>query len=132
MSVADAVDLDGHAALFGTLNTDIAALTTTQVGALTTTQVAALTTTQVAGLGTTQVRGLETTDVAALTTAQVGQVQDAGGTLIVSPNADPAVIAETDEWVAMGSEYRALAALPGVEKAKIWEPEPEVVYAWTR
>jgi glutamate synthase domain-containing protein 1 len=44
----------------------------------------------------------------------------------------PAVIAETDDWVAMGSEYRALAGLPGVESAKIWEPEPEVVYAWTR
>ncbi|PXX13288.1 glutamine amidotransferase [Mycolicibacterium moriokaense] len=44
----------------------------------------------------------------------------------------PAVIAETDDWVAMGSEYRALAGLPGVEAAKIWEPEPEVVYAWTR
>jgi glutamate synthase domain-containing protein 1 len=44
----------------------------------------------------------------------------------------PAVIAETDEWVAMGSEYRALAGLPGVENAKIWEPEPEVIYAWTR
>ena len=44
----------------------------------------------------------------------------------------PAVIAETDDWVAMGSEYRALAGLPGVEKAAIWEPEPEVVYAWTR
>ncbi|AQT82056.1 glutamine amidotransferase [Mycolicibacterium litorale] len=44
----------------------------------------------------------------------------------------PAVIAETADWVAMGSEYRALAGLPGVEKAVIWEPEPEVVYAWTR
>ncbi len=44
----------------------------------------------------------------------------------------PAVIAETDDWVAMGSEYRALAGLPGVENAVIWEPEPEVVYAWTR
>ena len=44
----------------------------------------------------------------------------------------PAVIAETDDWVAMGSEYRALAGLPGVEKARIWEPEPEVVYAWSR
>jgi amidophosphoribosyltransferase len=44
----------------------------------------------------------------------------------------PAVIAETAEWVAMGSEYRALAGLPGVESAKIWEPEPEVVYAWQR
>ncbi|WNG92559.1 glutamine amidotransferase [Mycobacterium sp. ITM-2016-00318] len=44
----------------------------------------------------------------------------------------PAVIAETDDWVAVGSEYRALAGLPGVEKAIIWEPEPEVIYAWTR
>jgi glutamate synthase domain-containing protein 1 len=44
----------------------------------------------------------------------------------------PAVIAETDDWVAMGSEYRALAGLPGVEAAKIWEPEPEVIYAWNR
>lgn len=44
----------------------------------------------------------------------------------------PAVIAETDDWVAMASEYRALAGLPGVESARIWEPEPEVVYAWTR
>jgi methylamine---glutamate N-methyltransferase subunit A len=44
----------------------------------------------------------------------------------------PAVIAETADWVAVGSEYRALAGLPGVERAQIWEPEPEVVYAWTR
>ncbi|CRZ17703.1 class II glutamine amidotransferase domain-containing protein [Mycolicibacterium neworleansense] len=44
----------------------------------------------------------------------------------------PAVIAETADWVAMASEYRALAGLPGVEQARIWEPEPEVVYAWKR
>lgn len=44
----------------------------------------------------------------------------------------PAVIAETADWVAMASEYRALAGLPGVGAARIWEPEPEVVYAWTR
>ena len=44
----------------------------------------------------------------------------------------PAVIAETDDWVAMASEYRALAHLPGVENARIWEPEPEVIYAWNR
>jgi len=44
----------------------------------------------------------------------------------------PAVIAETDDWVAMASEFRALAHLPGVEHARIWEPEPEVIYAWTR
>lgn len=44
----------------------------------------------------------------------------------------PAVIAETDDWVAMASEYRALAGLPNVEDARVWEPEPEVIYAWTR
>ncbi len=44
----------------------------------------------------------------------------------------PAVIAETPGWVAMASEYRALAGLPGVDEAKIWEPEPEVVYAWKK
>jgi glutamate synthase domain-containing protein 1 len=44
----------------------------------------------------------------------------------------PAVIAEADDWVAMASEYRAFVGLPGVEAAKIWEPEPEVVYAWRR
>ncbi|NUR98465.1 MAG: glutamine amidotransferase [Kribbellaceae bacterium] len=44
----------------------------------------------------------------------------------------PAVIAETGDWVAMASEYRAIAQLPGVENARIWEPEPEVIYAWNR
>ncbi len=43
----------------------------------------------------------------------------------------PAIIAETDEWVAMASEYRALAALPGIENARIFEPEPGEVYTWT-
>jgi methylamine---glutamate N-methyltransferase subunit A len=44
----------------------------------------------------------------------------------------PAVVAETPQWVAMASEYRALAGLPGVERARIFEPEPEEVYAWQR
>jgi glutamate synthase domain-containing protein 1 len=44
----------------------------------------------------------------------------------------PAVLAETDEWVAMGSEWRALAVLPGAADAEMWEPEPSVVYAWER
>jgi glutamate synthase domain-containing protein 1 len=44
----------------------------------------------------------------------------------------PAVIAETDDWVAMASEYRALVGLPGIEAARIFEPEPERIYAWTR
>ena len=42
----------------------------------------------------------------------------------------PAVMAETDDWVAFGSEYRALAELPGIEQARVWEPEPGRVYAW--
>lgn len=42
----------------------------------------------------------------------------------------PAVMAETDQYVAFGSEYRALAALPGIETARIWEPEPATVYFW--
>ena len=44
----------------------------------------------------------------------------------------PAVLAETDEWVAMASEYRALAVLPDAADARIWEPEPTVVYAWEK
>jgi len=44
----------------------------------------------------------------------------------------PAVLAETDDWVAMASEYRALAVLPGAADARIWEPEPTVVYAWEK
>lgn len=44
----------------------------------------------------------------------------------------PAVIAETDDWVAMASEYRALVALPGIDTARIYEPEPERIYVWTR
>lgn len=44
----------------------------------------------------------------------------------------PAVMAETDAYVAFGSEYRALAGLPGIETARIWEPEPATVYAWER
>ena len=42
----------------------------------------------------------------------------------------PAVMAETDDWVAMASEYRAIAMLPGAEDATIWEPEPGRVYSW--
>ncbi|CAN7742290.1 class II glutamine amidotransferase [Rhizobium sp. LjRoot258] len=42
----------------------------------------------------------------------------------------PAVMAETDQYVAFGSEYRALVNLPGIENARIWEPEPATVYFW--
>lgn len=42
----------------------------------------------------------------------------------------PAVMAETDDWVAMASEYRSIAQLPGAKTATIWEPQPEVIYTW--
>jgi glutamate synthase domain-containing protein 1 len=44
----------------------------------------------------------------------------------------PAVLAETDEYVAMASEYRSLAHLPGIEEARIWEPEPARIYTWEK
>jgi methylamine---glutamate N-methyltransferase subunit A len=44
----------------------------------------------------------------------------------------PAVMAETDEWVAMASEYRAISVLPGAGDATVWEPEPAKVYSWER
>ncbi len=42
----------------------------------------------------------------------------------------PAVLAETGDYVAFGSEYRALAMLPGINGARVWEPEPAIVYSW--
>ncbi|GAA1735947.1 N-methylglutamate synthase subunit A [Dietzia kunjamensis subsp. schimae] len=44
----------------------------------------------------------------------------------------PAVIAETDQYVAMASEYRAMAHLPGIESAHLYEPEPGRIYHWHR
>lgn len=44
----------------------------------------------------------------------------------------PAVLAETDDWVAMASEYRAIDVLPGAEDAEVWEPAPARVYSWAR
>jgi methylamine---glutamate N-methyltransferase subunit A len=58
---------------------------------------------------------------------------DEGFAVVRDPIAcKPAVIAETPQWVAMASEYRALAVLPGIADAAIFEPEPERVYAWVR
>ncbi|WP_395662673.1 glutamine amidotransferase family protein [Aestuariivirga sp.] len=59
-------------------------------------------------------------------------VGTAGGFAVVR---DPiackhAVMAETDDWVAMATEYRAIAHLPGADDAKIWEPEPSTIYTW--
>jgi amidophosphoribosyltransferase len=41
-----------------------------------------------------------------------------------------AILAETDDWVAMATEFRAIAHLPGADTAKIWEPAPETIYNW--
>lgn len=43
----------------------------------------------------------------------------------------PAVLAETEQYVAFGSEYRALVNLPGIAEARVWEPEPATVYFWS-
>ena len=42
----------------------------------------------------------------------------------------PAVMAETNDYVAFASEYRAFADLPGIDGARVWEPEPATVYFW--
>jgi glucosamine 6-phosphate synthetase-like amidotransferase/phosphosugar isomerase protein len=41
----------------------------------------------------------------------------------------PAVIAETSGYVAMASEYRALAGLPAIKEAKVFEPTG--IHTWT-
>jgi amidophosphoribosyltransferase len=42
----------------------------------------------------------------------------------------PAVVAETDDYVAIASEFRSLAHLPDVKNAKVFEPAPEEMYVW--
>ena len=44
----------------------------------------------------------------------------------------PLVVAETDEYVAFTSEYIAMTTLPGIESARVFEPKPEEIHAWTR
>ena len=43
----------------------------------------------------------------------------------------PAVVAETDDYVAIASEFRSLAHLPDIKNAKVFEPAPEEMYVWT-
>jgi amidophosphoribosyltransferase len=42
----------------------------------------------------------------------------------------PAVVAETDDYVAIASEFRSLAHLPGIKNAHVFEPAPEEMYVW--
>lgn len=43
----------------------------------------------------------------------------------------PAVVAETDDYVAIASEFRSLAHLPNIKHAHLYEPAPEEMYVWT-
>jgi len=43
----------------------------------------------------------------------------------------PAVVAETDDYVAIASEFRSLAHLPGIKHATVFEPKPAEVYSWS-
>ena len=71
------------------------------------------------------------TDLDGFYTFAVGTVD--GFAVLRDPIAcKPAVMAETDGWVAMASEYRAIATLPGADDARMWEPEPGRVYSWER
>jgi methylamine---glutamate N-methyltransferase subunit A len=42
----------------------------------------------------------------------------------------PAVVAETDQYVAISSEFRSMAHLPGIQEAALFEPLPERIYSW--
>jgi glutamate synthase domain-containing protein 1 len=71
------------------------------------------------------------TDLDGFYTFAVGTVD--GFAVLRDPIAcKPAVMAETDDWVAMASEYRAISVLPGADEATVWEPEPARVYSWER
>jgi glutamate synthase domain-containing protein 1 len=86
-------------------------------------------------------RRLELGDDLSTALTSLGDVFDGFYTLVVTTPTSmavvrdpiackPAIIAETDDWIAMASEYRALASLPGIENARIFEPSPGVVYTW--
>ena len=56
-----------------------------------------------------------------------------GFAVVIDPiGCKPAVMAETEDWAAMSSEFRAIATLPGVDNARIWEPVPTRIYSWQR
>jgi methylamine---glutamate N-methyltransferase subunit A len=58
---------------------------------------------------------------------------DNGLSLVRDPFAcKPAIVAETQDYVAVASEFRSLAHLPGVAKARLFEPQPRTIYSWKR
>jgi glutamate synthase domain-containing protein 1 len=74
---------------------------------------------------------------------EVGNEMDGFYTLLVATDREiavvrdsfackPLVVAETDQYVAFTSEYIAMATLPGIESAHVFEPKPEEIHAWKR
>jgi amidophosphoribosyltransferase len=56
-----------------------------------------------------------------------------GMSLVRDPFAcKPAIVAETADYVAVSSEFRSLAHLPGVGSARLFEPQPRTIYSWKR
>jgi methylamine---glutamate N-methyltransferase subunit A len=97
------------------------------------TEVAAgyLTWRMVRGMSLTQALEAALADLDGFYTFAVGTAD--GFAILRDPIAcKPAILAETDDWVAMATEYRAIATLPDAANAKIWEPQPATVYSWQR
>lgn len=74
---------------------------------------------------------------------EVGNEMDGFYTLLVATASEfavvrdsfsckPLVVAETDEYVAVTSEYTAMTSLPGIDSARVFEPKPEEIYTWQR
>jgi methylamine---glutamate N-methyltransferase subunit A len=83
------------------------------------------------GMSLTQALEAALTDLDGFYTFAVGTKD--GFAILRDPIAcKPAVLAETEDWVAMATEYRAIATLPGAAAAEIWEPRPATVYSWHR
>ena len=67
-------------------------------------------------------------------TVQGGRFDSGQATKVTALDAvrapQPAVVAETDDYVAIASEFRSLAHLPDVKHARVFEPAPEEMYVW--
>ena len=64
-----------------------------------------------------------------LHTADGNGRQNGVGTRCVSP-ANPRSSQRLSDYVAVSSEFRSLAHLPGIHQARLFEPAPEEIYSW--
>ena len=74
---------------------------------------------------------------------EVGNEMDGFYTLLVASGTEfavvrdsfackPLVVAETDDYVAVTSEYIAMTSLPGITSATVYEPTPGEIHVWGR